>query len=620
MVKLPDLPPPPKQSRKPGVALSPLGIFFIIILFLGLAGILGWVLLQEISGEPILSGPDILPVITETAIPATVTLPILPTITEANMGSEPTQTPFVMVVTATPNPELPVLNTKSLTGMVIMAKSDFGYTHLFAYHPETLPLARLTSGEWDDMHPAASPDGKQIAFTSHRGGQWDLYILDLPSGKTSQVTNDLAFDGHPSWNPEGTWLAFEKYVDDNLEIFIQPIDQSIPPIRVTVNSMADYAAVWNPDGATLAFTSNQGGINDIWLADIERIGQSDYLVNITSNPDTGQAIPAWSPDGKQLSWIESVGGYPSVFIGTPFESELNAQYIGAGNSAVWSPDGSIMFTVLASPTQQLLSFYNVTDNSYLFPPIRPGGQLKGISWSPQGLPSLIPEELKNAASANPQASWALQLTPNAGSIHGKQYTLNIPGVIAPHPALNALVIEPFVALRERTLIETGWDVLSDLENAFVPLTNTLEPGYDIDWLYTGRAFALNRNLIRLDWMHIVREDFGNDTYWRVYLKARYQDGSQGQPLARIPWDLSARYTGNTSSYEEGGMQYNDIPSGYWIDFTALAIEYGWERQSALSNWQSYYQGAHFNVFAVTNGLDWETAMLQLYPPEIFEIP
>lgn len=241
MVKLPDLPPPPKQRQKTGVMLSPLGIFSIIILFLGLAGILGWVLLQEMSGEPILSGPNMPPGITETAIPVTATLSILPTTTEFNMGTDLTQTPFVMVVTATPNPELPTVNTTLLTGMVIMAKSDSGYTHIFAYHPETLPLTRLTFGEWDDIHPAASPDGTRIAFTSHRGGQWDLYILDLASGKTIQVTNDLAFDGHPSWNPEGTWLAFEKYADENLEIFIQPIDQSIPPIRVTVNKMADFA-------------------------------------------------------------------------------------------------------------------------------------------------------------------------------------------------------------------------------------------------------------------------------------------------------------------------------------------------------------------------------------------
>ena len=73
-------------------------------------------------------------------------------------------------------------------------------------------------------------------------------------------------------------------------------------------------------------------------------------------------------------------------------------------------------------------------------------------------------------------------------------------------------------------------------------------------------------------------------------------------------------------YEAGGTELPFIPQGYWVDFTSLALRYGWERQPALSNWQSFYQGARFNVFAITTGLNWEDAMLQIYPPEIFLDP
>jgi TolB protein len=118
-------------------------------------------------------------------------------------------------------------------------------------------------------------------------------------------------------------------------------------------------------------------------------------------------------------------------------------------------------------------------------------------------------------------------------------------------------------------------------------------------------------------MKVVREDFGDRTYWRIFIKTRYQDGSQGKPMTQVPWNFNARFTGSTTAYEEGGAPENAIPAGYWIDFTALAIEYGWERQPALLNWRSYYQGARFNVFAITSGLDWEAAMLQIYPPETF---
>ncbi len=68
-----------------------------------------------------------------------------------------------------------------------------------------------------------------------------------------------------------------------------------------------------------------------------------------------------------------------------------------------------------------------------------------------------------------------------------------------------------------------------------------------DWLYTGRAFALNTLPVNAGWMVVVPEDYGNETYWRVYLRARYQDGSQGMPLADLPWNFTPRFDGNPES-------------------------------------------------------------------------
>jgi hypothetical protein len=119
-------------------------------------------------------------------------------------------------------------------------------------------------------------------------------------------------------------------------------------------------------------------------------------------------------------------------------------------------------------------------------------------------------------------------------------------------------------------------------------------------------------------MAVTKQVYGTDTYWRVFLKPLQQDGSMGRPLTAFPWDFDARFSGDSTAYELGGEPYEEIPGGYWVDFTFLATEYGWERQTALSNWQSYYQGARFNVFAITSGLTWEEAMLQVWPPEVFQ--
>ena len=117
-------------------------------------------------------------------------------------------------------------------------------------------------------------------------------------------------------------------------------------------------------------------------------------------------------------------------------------------------------------------------------------------------------------------------------------------------------------------------------------------------------------------MTVIREDFGQETFWRVYLRARFQDGSQGKPLHNLPWDFNARYSGQPLPYDQGGEIAGAVPPGYWVDMTQLAASYGWARLPALSNWQAVYAGARFNEFVKTDGLDWESAILEIYPDEV----
>jgi hypothetical protein len=121
------------------------------------------------------------------------------------------------------------------------------------------------------------------------------------------------------------------------------------------------------------------------------------------------------------------------------------------------------------------------------------------------------------------------------------------------------------------------------------------------------------------WMVALREDVGAQTYWRIYIRCNVQDGSVGEPIHNAPWNLNARYELNPRTYEQGG-EYAPVPAGYWVDVTALANAYGWERLPSLPNWRTYYGGARFTEFALTNGLDWYSAMQELYPPEALVTP
>ncbi len=596
---------PPKRK----VTFSIAGFISIIILNLVLIIFLGWqagLLARFLPATPSTLSPAISPTLATSAPTITATLPALVT---------PTPPPDSQSV-----PTYPEVEPGTLPGMMVLSLSEAGYFHLFAYHPEILPLTRLTFGTWDDIQPAISPDGRSVAFSSHRNGQWDIYLLDLVSGTMQQMTNDTAYDGNPAFSSDGIWLAYEKYVDNSLDIYIQGANFGAVPVRVTTNPAQDFEPVWRPDSSQIAFTSTRTGKKDIWLVDTNLIGSENAEINYTNNKTIHQEHPSWSPGGDQLAWIAPYDGYESIYIAQIDEPASKAQRFGSGTKALWSPDGKYMLTLQTTPYETFYAISNWQDQTFALLPNSLPGSLSGIAWGNNALPAALSATFVVSSRATPQAPWVGRLTPDAGDLYGRQYTIDLPDVKAPHAALNALAIEPFYALKDRVSTELSWDVLSDLENAFVDLTQSLPPGRANDWLYTGRAFALNSVLVDLDYMLIVREDYGTQTYWRIYLKPLHQDGSQGRPLTDFPWDFNARISGNTSAYEQGGIESDQIPSGYWVDFTALANEYGWDRQPALSNWRSYYPAARFNLFAITSGLTWEDAMLQLWPAEIFLTP
>ncbi len=192
-------------------------------------------------------------------------------------------------------------------------------------------------------------------------------------------------------------------------------------------------------------------------------------------------------------------------------------------------------------------------------------------------------------------------------------------VEAEYPFLSGSVVQPFTELRTSIANISGWDFLRQLEKTYIPITDPSTPGTAEEWLYTGRAFEFNPLSIHAGLTTTIKEERSGQTYWRIFIKARYQDGSQGFPIKQMPFDLSARYNNDPDTYETGGMNI-PIPEGYWIDLTELALSESWERVPAMANWQKYFNSTRFNQFIYSNGLDWYAAMKALYPIEAFKSP
>ncbi|MCL4562875.1 MAG: hypothetical protein M1281_19960 [Chloroflexi bacterium] len=545
-----------------------------------------------------------------------------PTLTQASLDTQTPVTRPIPNITQTPTSTGIVpkpVSWPAAQGAFLLALPEAGYTHLFAYQPFSLPLTRLTSDPWDDITPALSPDGKSVAFSSRRNGYWDLAQLNLDDGRFTALTDTGDYDANPSWSPDGLWLAFETYHANAFQIGILSLHHpEQTPIFLEGGPQNARSPAWSPQGRKIAFIATQGSSDEVWVADLDQV--SNRYSRLPQNANTSKQHPAWSPDGQKLAWAQQQeGGAWSIQVWDAARPEASPHSLGEGDWPVWSPDGSILATRLSTPAQTFLTAYQFSTGLVALPPQPLSGNLQGLDWKSSSLQPLLPP-LAQISQLTPTPAWSQSHATTLEGSQGRAALAPLQDIVVPYAFLNENAVQAFRALRSRVTDELGWDFLSTLENAYVPLTSPLAPGLGNDWLYTGRAIAVNTLPSTAGWLVTVREDYGGSTYWRVYVKTRYQDGSQGAPLMQIPWDLTNRYSMDPHEYDQGGSPAASIPGGYWLDFTDIASRFGWERQPALANWRSFYPASRVNEFVLRENLDWEAAMLELYPPEVLLTP
>ncbi|MFN8378503.1 MAG: DPP IV N-terminal domain-containing protein [Anaerolineae bacterium] len=530
--------------------------------------------------------------------------------TAAPGQNEPTPLPAALatgVPTATQLPE-----ALEVQGSLAYVVRENGQSDLWAAPVGGQSPIRITNSPADERDPVWSPDGRQLAFASHQDGNWELYLYDVESGETTRLTYDLSFQGGPAWSPDGQWLVYENYQGDDLDVYILRLNSGEAPIRLPGNSDApDFSPAWSPDGRRIAFASWRDGNQDIYVFSLD----DQSVVNVTNTPGRNEDFPVWHPDPEQdlLAYSALDGGFDKVFVQSASNPASPAQAVALGTRPAWSPDGnSLLYSADSAGGTQLIAvpFGNATGFA---PVIAVPAGTRDPSWTASPLPaSLVNSGGLPPASTEPLYDEQVTVRPS-----DPPYALTNIGANVENAVLSDRVNDSFNALRQAALDSVGYDILGRLDAAFWPLDRPPEPGVERrNWHLAGRAFAIPRGLISgfPAPLEIVREDVGVDTEWRVFARAAddAQDGQLGEPLREMPWDFASRTQGDVEAYDQGGRLRADMPSGYYVDLTRLAQDYGWDRLPAGTDWRANANSINFWEFIKTSGLDWYSAMREIY--------
>lgn len=515
---------------------------------------------------------------------------------------------------------------QSTAEQIAFAAYRNGQWDIFALSPHSGDLRQLTNTPFDDTDPAFSSDGTQLAFASRRDGNWDVFVMDLRSGQETRLTTSPHYDGAPTWRPDGQAIAYESYQSGNLDIW-QVVLAGGEPTNLTANSEAgDFGPAYSPTRPVIAFSSWRSGNKDLLLLNPD----SGKVTPLTASP-VAEEWPAWHPDGQTLAFVTDNLGDREVYTLSVLEPPAaggpteHVTWLGRTDGPAFSPTGDSIAAVFHRWDGDQLTLTVPQAKHQLPTQLSQIASIQGrLTWHPQAV--IFGDPLGSLADSGDSPLYHEEITRNDDSAGEPYNMVRQNDITAGTPWLADTVDDSFQAWRQRLRREVGYDFLQKLSDAARDVASRTETSQYASWHKSGRAVdTLFDYYIDGELAHeIVKEEYGGETYWRVYLRCVDQSGRCGRPLTANPWNYSARAR-TTLAPDQGGVEKQNV-SGYYVDMTALAREYGWERISSYDD-KDYSWTWNFLAFEYwhyqkrlenSGAANWYQAMQQVYPQDTLE--
>lgn len=172
----------------------------------------------------------------------------------------------------------------------------------------------------NQMLPAISRDGSQIAYITDLAGRPDLFIQTIHQkgkelGRPRQLFSyPQATQASPTFSPDGRKLAFVSDKDGSAKVYLLEIPainakKSQQPRLLTRKNRENTSPAWSPDGTKLAYSARNDGFRQIWIYDFSS-GEEWQLTSGDQNKEN----PAWAPDSLHLLYNTETKDVSELFL------------------------------------------------------------------------------------------------------------------------------------------------------------------------------------------------------------------------------------------------------------------------------------------------------------------
>src|ERR1700690_1331132 len=206
---------------------------------------------------------------------------------------------------------------------IVFVSNITGRNNLWLVPAEGGWPTQLTVSDQRQVHPTWSPNGRWIAYQSDYDGdeQWDIFFVSPKTGQVVNVTKTREVsEENPTWSPDGRYLAYEVKPKDSPSPEIDVFDTVLREVKhVTSGTAADRlntGPIWSKDGKFIVYTQEEakGTNSNIFIAEVAT-GQITLLT-----PHEGELLyspndisPRSIPDGETLLITSNAGnGYENV--------------------------------------------------------------------------------------------------------------------------------------------------------------------------------------------------------------------------------------------------------------------------------------------------------------------